>query len=37
MVKWGRIQFISGGSERDTGEVVVMAMMMMMVMAVVMW
>ena len=34
-MKWGRIQFISGGSERDAGEVVVMAMMMM-VMAMVM-
>ena len=37
MVKWGGVQFISGGPERDTGEVVVMAMMMVMVMVMVMW
>ena len=34
-MKWGGVQFIGGGSERDTGEVVVMAMMMVMMM--VMW
>ena len=32
MVKWGGVQFISAGSERDAGEVMVMAMMMVMAM-----